>query len=283
MNKTHACHIASPFCRGFSALGAIAFIATLAVTPTSVHAAARAKNPAGKVYVSRVAGGSQITFGDKVEELAPKSAYLAQGALLETKPSGSLAMVFSNGTGIFLDQDTHIEVKRFAQEPFIPSRTDLEAEPSVSQTEVFLSRGIIAVSTSKLAPGSTMTYRTSLGSINLHGGRMVMAADGELTKISLLEGTGTVYGGENDLGGKVIHAGEQAIIRPGPPGQPNIVQIGKIPANELAALEAKAAMAYGARRTVLFQTDEAGEVVVVQVVPASLPVKATISPSQLPN
>jgi hypothetical protein len=174
-------------------------------------------------------------------------------------------------------------VKRFTQEPFIPSRTDLDAEPSVSQTEIFLSGGLMAVSTNKLAPGSTMTYRTPLGSINLHGGRMVIESDGDLTKISVLDGDGTVYGGELDLSGKVIHAGEQAIIRPGPPGQPNIIQIGKIPADELARLEDKAAVAHGARKTVLFQTDETGEVAVVQVVPASLPVNVTISPSQIPR
>lgn len=284
MNKTPSCHNSSLLGGGLSAMGALAFIAAaLATAPVSLHAEVKVRNPAGKVYISSVAGGSQITMRDKVEDLAPKSVYPAQGALIETKPQGNLAMVFSNGTGVFLDQDTHIEVKRFTQEPFIPSRTDLEAEPSVSQTDVFLSRGIIAVSTSKLAPGSTMTYRTALGSINLHGGKMVMESESDRTIISMLEGSGTVYGGEFDLAGKVLRKGEQAIIRPGPPGQPNIVVIGKIPADELARLEDKVAMADAARKTVFFQTDETDEVAVVEVVPVSLPVNVTISPSQIPR
>jgi len=264
-------------------MGAFAFVTALAMAPARLPAETHAKIPTGKVYVSSVAGGSQITVGGKVEELTPKSVYTAQGALIETKLHGTLAMVFSNGTGTFLDEDTHIEVKRFTQEPFVPSQTDLDAEPSVSQTEVFLPQGLIAVSTNKLAPGSTMTYRTPLGSINLHGGKMVIESDGDLTKISVLEGDGTVYGGELDLSGKVIRTGEQALIRPGPPGQPNIVLIRKIPADELARLEEKAAVAYGARKTVFFQTDETGEVIGVQVVPASLPVNVTISPSQIPR
>jgi len=284
MNKTPSCHNSPLLGGSLSALGALALIAAaLATSPVSLRAEVKAKNPAGKIYVASVAGGSQITVGDKVEDLAPKSAYPAQGALIETRPHGTLAMVFSNGTGVFLDQDTHIEVKRFTQEPFIPSRTDLAAEPSVSQTEVFLSHGIIAVSTSKLAPGSTMIYRTALGSINLHGGKLVLESDDDLTKISVLEGNGTVYGGEFDLIGKVIRAGEQAIIRQGPPGQPNFVEIGKIPTGELVSLEEKVIMANDARKTVFFQTDETGEIVVVQVVPASLPVNVTISPSQLPH
>ena len=282
MNMIPPCSSTPLINRGFSVLGVFIFVATLAVAPASLLAATKAKNPAGKIYVASVSGGSQATVGDKVEDLAPKSVFLAQGALIETKPKGTLAMVFSNGTGVFLDQDSHLEVRRFTQEPFIPSRTDLETEPSVSHTEGSLSRGIIAVSTSKLAPGSTMIFRTSLGSISLHGGRMVMESGDDLTKISLLQGEGTVYAGEFDLGGTVIHPGEQALIRPGPPGQPNIVQIVKIPPQELAGLEEKANLANSARKTVFFQTDESGDVIVFQVVPAALPVKVTVSPSQVP-
>ena len=111
---------------------------------------------------------------------------------------------------------------------------------------------------------------------------MVMESGDDLTKISLLQGEGTVYAGEFDLGGTVIHPGEQALIRPGPPGQPNIVQIVKIPPQELAGLEEKANLANSARKTVFFQTDESGDVIVFQVVPAALPVKVTVSPSQVP-
>jgi hypothetical protein len=283
MNKTFAMNPRQPVGRGLSAVGAFVFTAALAFTPLALQAQAPKKNPAGKIYVASLTGESQVATGDKIEALTQKSVFFAQGARIETKLGGTLALVFSNGTGVFLDHDTHVEVKLFAQEPFVPNRTDLETEPSISHTQVLLSSGTLAVSTSKLAAGSTLTILTPLGSLNLRSGKVVIDSEADFTKISLLEGEGTVLGGGLDLGGKVLHPGEQAIIRPGSPGQPNLVEIGKIPDAELAALEDEAAMAYAARKTVFFETDTTGEIQAVPVVPASVPVQATVSPSQLPH
>ena len=265
--------------RDWSALGVVAL---LAVSPAALPAQTD-RAPVGKIYVASLEGGAQIATGDNIEAVTAKSIFVAQGSAIETKPRGVLAMVFSNGTGIALDPETHIDVKHFTQETFTASRTDLELEPSVSQTQVFVARGTLAASTSKLAAGSVMNFLTPLGSINLHGGKVVIEVEGGSSKISLLEGEGTVRGGDLDLGGKVIHAGEQALIRPGPPGEPNLVVIRKIPAEELTALEEHAALAYQARKTVFFATDATGEITVVPVVPTSVPVQATISPAKLPN
>jgi len=75
---------------------------------------------------------------------------------------------------------------------------------------------------------------------------------------------------------------KQAVILPGPPGQPNIVQISKILPEELARLEALSAQACAARKTVFFETD-GGEITPIPVVNESLPVEAAVSPSKLPN
>jgi hypothetical protein len=283
MNQTSTLNAQPALGRGISALGAVAFLAALTFTPVGRSADRAVHGPEGKIFVASVEGDSQVTSADKIEKLSTKSVFLAQGTAIETKARSTLAMVFSNGTGVFMDQNSYIEVRRFQQEPFVPNRTDLKREPSVSQTQVFHPRGTIAVCTGYLAPGSTMAYVSPLGSIRLHSGRMVMESDGDLTKISLLLGEGTVRGGELDLGGKVLHAGEQAFIRPGPPGQANLVQIQKIPPAELAPLEEKAGIACDARKTVFFETDSSGAIMAVPVVPANLPVKATVSPSQLPN
>ncbi|RFC44763.1 MAG: hypothetical protein DUW69_001957 [Verrucomicrobia bacterium] len=192
-------------------------------------------------------------------------------------------MVFSNGTGAFLYPDTHLEVRGFTQEPFIASRTDLEIEPSISHTVVFLARGAVAVSTSKLASGSTFTLLTWLGSINLHGGNLVVESDSLGVKIFLLAGEGTVQGGALDFGGHVLHAGQQAVFLPGAPGQPNSARIREIPAADLPAIEAAAAQAYAARKTVFFEQDATGEITAAPVVPVALPVQTTISPSRLPR
>src|SRR5665213_3370383 len=109
------------------------FLAAGLVLPALLSAAPK-KNPTSKFYVADVDGEAQIDTGDRVDDLNKKSVYNAEGTVIETKPKASNAMVFSNGTGIFFDEDTRVEVKHFEQEPFVPNRTDMDTEPSISQT-----------------------------------------------------------------------------------------------------------------------------------------------------
>jgi hypothetical protein len=118
----------------------------------------------------------------------------------------------------------------------------------------------------------------------------------------MLEGNSTVNGGPLDLSGRTLQAGEQAVIRRGPRGQPNLIEIGKIPSDRLGLLEERAAMACMAKRTVYFDTRERSEasggrnsatafggddnsteeIVAIPVVPTNLAPDITISPSTLP-
>jgi hypothetical protein len=98
-----------------------------------------------------------------------------------------------------------------------------------------------------------MIYSTPHGSVNIRGQKVVIQAQGNETKISMLEGDSTVRAGVTDMGGHTIHTGEQAIIKPGGPGQPNIIEIQKIPEAELGKLDEKVAMACMAKKTVYFE------------------------------
>jgi hypothetical protein len=69
----------------------------------------------------------------------------------------------------------------------------------------------------------------------------------------MLDGESTVKAGAMDMGGHTIHAGEQALIRPGAPGQPNVIEIQKIPQSEMSKLEEKVSMACMAKKTVYFE------------------------------
>lgn len=270
-------------CRRLPAAVALGFLSVVTNAPAARVAEIRDQNLTGKIYVVGTEGGAQVALGDKVTALALKAIFQAQGSQIETKPAGNLTMVFSNGTGVFMDRDTRLDVRLFSQEPFTASRTDLELEPSVSHTEGFIPQGILAVSTSKLAAGSTITFITPFGSVNLHDGDLVIDSSSTATKFYLLRGETTVSAGPLDLGRRVLEVGEQVIISAGPPGRPNRLELSRIPASALPALEALAARAYAARKTVFFQSDEFGNITGVPVVNAALPVEAAISPSQLPN
>lgn len=303
--------------------GVIAALAIVSLLAVSASAQPRKKNPASKLYVSDVSGEAQIDTGELVEDLARRSVYSAQGSVIDTKRPESpedrkkyfSTMVYSNGTGAFFDADTRVEIRRFIQEPFLPNRSDMEVEPSISQTQAFISRGTVGLCTSKLVAGSTMSYTTAHGTINIRGRKVVIQAMPDHTRVAMLEGDSTVRAGANDMGGHTVHAGEQAIIRPGAPGQANLIEITKIPSQDASFLDERVAMACMAKRTVYFEVrgrqqsnsdsgnpgevdafdtadqvrrtagspivGEDGEIVAIPVVPTRLPVQFTVSPASL--
>jgi hypothetical protein len=302
----------------------IAVAGALVASPAALFGQKRKSNPASKVFVTDVAGEAIIDTGQSVEDLAQRSVYPGEGTVIETKRSDDAAkksystMVYSNGTGAYFDADTRVEVKRFVQEPFTPNRTDMDTEPSVSQTQAFLARGAVGLCNSKMVSGSSMTYNTPHGSINIRGRKVVIEAKSGVTKISMLEGESTVRAGAADMGGRTVHSGEQAIIRSNGDGMPSTVEIMKIPPQESAQLDDKVAMACMAKKTVYFEVKDkstgssagpggssnapegdgapvtafnnagddkptATELVPVQVVPVNLPVEVTLSASRIEN
>lgn len=242
----------------FNGLAARALLAAGVVMALSAPFAAGAaannkKNPTSKFYVADIDGDAQIDTGDRVDDLNKKSVYNAQGTIIETKANAANAMVFSNGTGIFFDEDTRVEVKQFEQEPFVPNRLDADVEPSVSQTHAMVPRGTVGLCTSKMVAGSSMTYSTPNGSVNIRGGKVVIQSAKGQTTISMLEGDSTVSAGSINLGGKSLQNGQQAVITDGAPGQPPQIKIQDIPPQDKSGLDAKVTMACTAKKTVYFE------------------------------
>lgn len=287
-----------------SLLGILPVLVAVAtgVFPTAMQGQSARKNPASKIYFAEVSGDTLIDTGDRIEDVTKRTVYDAEGSVIETRRLASddrarlySTLVYSNGTGAFVDADTRVEVRRFVQEPFAPNRTDVDVEPSISQTQAFVSRGTVALCTSKLVAGSSMTYQTPHGSVTIRGRRVVIETGGNETKITMLEGDGTVRAGSLDVGGNTLKSGQQAIIRQGAPGQPNQIEIRPLNEADEATLGEKAAMACMAKQTVYFDAVElpgsanpfnAGEevtreLVPIQTVPASLPVQFTVSPARL--
>lgn len=278
---------------------AFALIASVFSLSSQAHAEdAKRKNPSSKLYIADVEGIASINTGDKIEDVTKKSVYAAEGVVLETAPESHNAIVLSNGTGIAFDPDTRLEVKRFMQEPFSPNRTDLEVEPSVSQTRAFLPRGTVGLCTSKLVAGSTMNYSTRHGNIAIRGRKVVIQTNDNETVVSMIEGESTVSG-DMMAGGQSIQPGQQAIITRKSNFEPPTIVIQPIPKPLLAPLGDKVAMACMARKTVYFdvadrqnqdssdgvfnQTDAAGEDVLipVEVLPGTLKPVQTISPYKI--
>lgn len=287
----------------FRALGVAAL--GFSLLPALSFAQGQKKNPSSKIYVSDVSGEAMIDTGEMIEDLSKRSVHTVQGAVIETKKPESESdrskyfstMVYSNGTGTFFDADTRVEMRRFVQEPFTPNRTDMDIEPSISQTHAYVARGAVGLCTSKLVAGSNMVYETRHGAVTIRGRRLVIETTAEYTKISMVEGDSTVRAGAKDMGGHTLRAGEQAIIRPGPAGQPNTIDIRPIPSDDMARVDERVSLACMAKRTVYFETRAVAtgegvtafdgdapavtEIVPVETIPANLPVEFTVSPANI--
>ncbi|HEY8933369.1 MAG TPA: hypothetical protein VIM44_08665 [Rariglobus sp.] len=275
-----------------------ASVALFAARP-AIAAENQRKNPTSKLYVADVEGMASINTGEKVEDLTKKSVYSAEGVVLETKPNATNSIVLSNGAGMTFDPDTRVEMRRFVQEPFSPNRTDLEVEPSVSQTAAFIPRGSIGLCSSKMVAGSTMTFSTRQASLSVRGRKVVIEANDASTVVSMFEGEATVRG-EMMAGGQNLKAGQQAIITRTSNSEPPTVVIQPIPPADAKRLGDKVSMACMARKTVYFevserksqnaadgvfsQTDASGDEVIVpvEVLPGTIPPPSTVSPFAIP-
>jgi hypothetical protein len=255
----------------------------LSLGQAGLQAAPARKGPASKIYIADVEGRTIINNGERIEDLTTKTTIPAQGAIFESKAGSTSTMVFSNGTGFMLGERSQIEVKRFQQEPFVPNRSDNEVEPSVSSLLVYVSRGTVALCTSKLVAGSSMNFSTPQAYISIRGRRVLIETDETTTKVSLIEGDVTVRGGGViDMGGTNLQPGQQAVIRQGSPGSPAAVEVRSIPSEDRNRVENHVTTACMARGTVYFdvtaqQADGQQQLTVTTVTPPQLPTGATVS------
>lgn len=279
-------------------------VATLCLA-TIAHAETHRKNPTSKLFVADTVGETQIDTGTEIDDLTKKSVYNAEGTTIDTKVNSNASVVLSNGTGIYFDVDTRVMIKAFAQEAFRPNRDDIESEPSVSSTRLYVDHGVIGVSTSKLVAGSTMIYETSLATAFIRGRQAVILAQDNLTVISMVQGEATVQAGPLDRP-HLVKNHQQIIIHPGKPGEANIVDIEDIAEgtteDQEQWLEERVLTADAARKLVYFETQAhsgtgsdggitlfdgsasgaaANEIVAVPVVPANPTVQPNVSPANL--
>jgi hypothetical protein len=222
------------------------------VTP----AFAQRKNPASKLYVAELDGVSDIDIGDRVFELKKGSVHDANNTIIRTRVGASNAIVFSNGTGLHLEPDTALRIEQFVQEPFLPNRTDLDVEPSVSRMSLVLTHGMIGLCTSKLVAGSSMELKTPHLMLQIRGKRIVVETNERQTVVSLIEGDVTVQAGDREGGGRTLTAWQRAVVKPILANDSFELVVEDIPESERRPLEDKAALACMARQTVYFDTGD---------------------------
>lgn len=301
--RTHSLHLSARF-----ALGILMFMGASLIS-SAQSSSSRQRQLTSKLYVSELSGKVEIIDGNKIMPLELKRTYSASGAILRTGETGDSTIVYSNGTAVHFDRDTQLEIRRFQQQPFSLNRRDIDAEPSISNSYIYLNKGLIGLSTSKLASGSVMTYATAHGSATVRGRKVIIQTDEEMTVVTLLEGDVTVRGGDMDMGGRILRPGQQAIITPSKDGGPSRITIREIPRNEFEFFMTKVAPADMSRSAVFFNevnprvatgvtggpstananassgspfnAEAETELVAVPTVPTTLPIQFTVSNSRI--
>jgi hypothetical protein len=260
---------------------------TLLCGTTALSALAQEFVP-GKVYVSEVSSGVTFVLGGKTIELKKGATQPAQGARIDTVPGGSLILVYSNGTSIFVDEKTVMEIRRFVQKPF-PSGIDTAViEPSSSDTLASVTQGRVIVTTNELATGTSMIYATPHAQVRIRGKVVVIEVRDQDTRVTMVSGDATVTPLNAAPGavGHVLHTGQMAIVTNSSAAAAGPIQVMAADPSVLNGFASQIAAAERAQKTVLFETvNPAGgrpsEIQAKAVVPVDLPVPLTVSPSTL--
>jgi len=247
------------------------------------------ENVSGKVYVAEVNGGVTFTQGGKLIKLKKGDSLSAEGARIETAPGATVVLVYSNGTSIFISENTTVEIRKFVQKPFPKGVDTATNEPSISDTVVNVIRGTVIVTTNVLATGSSMVYLTPQSSIKIRSQEVVIEVRDQDTRVTMLSGDATVTPLNAPPGsvGQVLEAGQMATVTSSPGLlAAETIQVTSLDQGALNAFALQVAAAERAQKIVVFETvtpagSDTPEVQAKPVVPVNLPVPLTVSPSTL--
>ncbi len=246
----------------------------------------------GKVFVAELGGGITYRLAGKSYQLEKGQSLAIQGAHIESAAAAYLVLVYSNGTTIYIDQNTILDVNKFVQEPFPAGVDTTVIEPSVSNTLGRVTKGRVVITTNRLATGTTMLYLTPDAEVRIRGNQVVVEVGEKATTVSVLTGDVTVIPTPAAAGavGQVLHDGQMAVISHAGagPAAAGSVQILTLDLSQRNALGPMLAASERAQKIVVFESVTTGEganasteIQARAVVPASPPVELTVSPSTL--
>jgi hypothetical protein len=241
----------------------------------------------GKVYVAEITGGVAYTVAGGGHDLKKGISLPVQGARNETTPASHVVLVYSNGTSLYIDEKTIVQIAKFEQKPF-PKGTDTTVtEPSVSHTVGRITQGRIIITTNKLMTGTTMIYLTPHAEVKIHGQEVVIEVYDRESRIYVVNGEVIVSPVRNSASGlgRVIHSGQEAVVTDFSIDSTSaLIQVLLIDQSYLDSLASQLAAGERAQKIVVFETvpgTDGPEIQANPVVPSNLPVQITVSPATL--
>jgi hypothetical protein len=260
-------------------LGAVAFLGAMLVSSGQEFIA-------GKIYVAEISGGVAYTIGGSASDLKKGITLPVQGARNETAPAAHVVYVYSNGTSLYIDEKTVIQIIKFEQKPF-PKGTDTTVmEPSVSHTIGRITQGRIIITTNKLMTGTTMVYLTPHAQVKIRGQEVVIEVYDRESRIYVINGDVTVapVGSSASDVGQTIHSGQEAVVTDSSMTTTSWIKVLPLDPGVINSLASQLAAGERAQKIVVFETTtgaDGSDIRANPVVPTDLPVQLTVSPATL--
>jgi len=240
----------------------------------------------GKIYVAEISGGTTYAVAGSPSVLKKGDTLPVQGARNETAPAAHVVFVYSNGTSLYIDEKTVIQIAKFEQRPF-PKGTDTTVnEPSISHTVGRITQGRIIITTNKLMTGTTMIYMTPHAQVKIRGQEVVIEVYDRESRIYVVNGDITVSPAGGSAGGigETLHSGQEAIVTDSSMTTSSPIQILPLDQSVINSLASQIAAGERAQKIVVFETVTGADGPDIQanpVVPTNLPVQLTVSPDTL--
>lgn len=151
----------------------LAFMRTIVLFAATLSLVTAALAQDGTIKVFQVSGVVElVNEATGQRQQLRRGQEFGEGNLLESQAGGTAYLVLSNGSSFILQENTSIEVQTLQQSPYnrnLGTFTELEADPSPSDTTLYLNYGQIVGKVRELRADSTFEIETAVGTAGIRG------------------------------------------------------------------------------------------------------------------
>lgn len=132
------------------------------------------------------------TSGSKVN-LRARDTIIPGESTWSTDAEGRAYLSLSNGVGVGIDHETEITFIEYLQRPFDSDNQGFDYEPSVSNLQIQLASGRLALASNQLSPLSELRVQLPIGSLRVHKGTCLIETSDLGLHIEVIDGNLTYY------------------------------------------------------------------------------------------
>ncbi|CAI8279946.1 MAG: Uncharacterised protein [Opitutia bacterium UBA7350] len=145
-------------------------------------------------FVTSISGSVQAQSKDgQARNFSLHQNQALDGIKIESGPEDSLILVLSNGVALAITENTQVEFNTFKQIPFDPDSNTIQYEPTVSDLQIHLIQGTVALSCDHISPLSNLKIKMQDGHLRVHSTTSVLSVNPIGMQVSAYQGTLTYH------------------------------------------------------------------------------------------